>query len=290
MQTHSNSLNPLTVHLKPRMPSAAYRMMLRAILRLVCFLPITGAIRAGDLPAIPIVDCHVHLWDTGRTEGIRWIARDDEVLFRSFLPEHHEPLAWANGVKSVVVVQAGQSLPDNQWNLEVTAHNRGLYKGVVGNLSKVIGTDRFAPLFDKLCQDERYVGYRLSGRYQETLRDEFFRDLERTAEMGKSVDFLIGGYSLEDVQVIAARVPELRIILDHFGNLNLDGEPLDPAWVEKMRAVAQHPNVYCKVSALYGRAQEQPAPQDIDFYKPVLDLVFDCFGEEPASFSAVTGQ
>lgn len=229
---------------------------------------------------MPLVDCHVHLWDISRTEGIGWIKKDDTVLYRSFLPQDHEPIAGANGVKGVVVVQAGQSLPDNQWNLDVTAHNKQLYRGIVGNLSKVIGTPEFKPLFEKLCEDPRYVGYRLSGRYQSELTDAFYRDLQFTAEKGKAVDFLVGGYSFEDIAVIAKRVPDLRIVLDHFGGVILDGSPLNAEWVRKLRSVAEHKNVYCKVSALYGRVKEQPAPKDLGFYAPVIDLVFDCFGED----------
>ncbi len=229
---------------------------------------------------IPIVDCHVHLWDIARPEGITWIAKDNKTLFRSFLPEHHTPIARANNVQGVVIVQAGQSLPDNQWNLDITAHNKQLYRGIVGNLSPVIGTDKFQPLFDQLCTDKRYVGYRLSGRYQKTLTDEFFRDLTLTAERGKTVDFLVGEYKLEEVAEIARRVPKLKIILDHFGNIKLTGEPLDAAWVKQMRDVAQCENVTCKVSALYGRATQQPAPRDIEYYQPVLDLTWECFGED----------
>lgn len=156
----------------------------------------------------------------------------------------------------VVVVQAGQSLPENQWNLDITAHNKKLYRGLVGNVSPVIGTDAFAPLFATLCEDSRYLGYRLSGRYQEGLSEGFYRDLELTAAAGKSVDFLVDKYSLEDVDAIAKRVPRLRIMLDHLGNLRITGDPLDPKWVDDFSSAAKNPNVYCKVSALYGRVEK----------------------------------
>ncbi len=236
--------------------------------------------------AAEIIDCHVHLWTLARPAGITWIKKDDPVLHRDFLPRDHEPIAKANGVTGVVLVQAGQSLPDNQWNLDVTAHNPKLYRGLVGNLSEAIGTDAFAPLFTSLCKDPRYLGYRLSGRYQDELGPAFYRDLELTAKAGKSVDFLIGGYSLKDVDTIARRVPGLRIILNHFGNVRLDGKPLDPAWVADFRAAAKHPNVHCKVSALYGRVEKQPAPKDLDFYRPILDLAFDAFGEDRLVFGS----
>ena len=226
---------------------------------------------SAEKAPIPIVDCHVHLWTISRPEGLGWIKKDDKVLNRDFLPKDHETIARANLVRGVVVIQAGQSLPDNQWCLDITAHNKSLYRGVVGNLSKVIGTPEFKPLFERLCEDARYVGYRLSGRYQEKLTDAFYRDLQLTADKGKTVDFLIDGYNLDEIAEIARRLPNLKIILDHLGDVKLDGSPLPPEWITKLRSVAQHKNVYCKVSALYGRVKQQPAPQEISYYIPVLD-------------------
>jgi L-fuconolactonase len=233
-----------------------------------------------------IIDCHVHLWAISRPAGVEWIKKDDPVLYRDYLPADFEAVAKAHGVAGVVLVQAGQSLPDNQWNLDLTAHNRKLFRGLVGNLSQAIGSERFGPLFASLRKDPRYLGYRLSGRYRELLDEAFYRDLQLTADAGKSVDFLIGKYSLKDVDAIARRVPKLKIILDHFGNIRLDGKPLDPGWVADFRAVARHPNVYCKVSALYGRVEKQPAPRDPGFYRPILDLAFDSFGEDRLIFGS----
>ena len=233
-----------------------------------------------------IIDCHVHLWTLTRPDGISWIKKDDPVLYRDYLPETHEAVAKTNGVDGVVVVQAGQSIPDNQWNLDITAHNPKLYRGVVGNLSPMIGTEGFKTLFNQLCKDPRYLGYRLSGRYQENLTDAFYQDLELTAELGKSVDVLVEKYTLIDVDAIARRVPKLRIILDHIGNIRLDGKALDPDWVRDFRAVAKNPNVHCKVSALFGRVVKQPAPKDPSFYQPILDLAFECFGEDRLIFGS----
>lgn len=236
---------------------------------------ISNALQSGG-----VIDTHVHLYDLSRPDGVTWIDKGIEKLYRNHLPADHEPVAEANGVTGVVLVQAGQSIPDNQWNLDVTAQNKALYRGVVGNLSRVIGTPEFAPLFAKLCEDPRYLGYRISGRYHAELDDAFYRDLELTAAAGKSVDFLVGDWSLKEVDAIAKRMPKLRIIIDHFGGVKLDDKPLDPAWIADFRAVAKNPNVYCKVSALYGRVSPQPAPQDNAFYTPILDLAFECFGED----------
>ncbi|MES2982288.1 MAG: amidohydrolase family protein [Verrucomicrobiota bacterium] len=227
-----------------------------------------------------IIDTHVHLYSLDRPAGITWIKKDNKHLYRDVLPKFHEPIAADNGVSGVVLVQAGQSMPDNQWNLDISAHNPKLYRGVVGNLSEIIGTDAFATTFKELCKDPRYLGYRLSGRPKNEIDDAFYRDLKLTAAAGKSVDILLGSYTLKEAAVIASKVPELRIIIDHFGGVQLDGNPLTPEYVADFRAISKAPNVYCKVSALYGRVKQQPAPKELSFYKPVLDLAFECFGED----------
>ena len=248
--------------------------------------PLPAAPLAFAEESIPIVDTHVHLWELKRPEGIYWIAKDNKTLYRDYLPAFHEPIAKANNVQGVVVVQAGQQLPDNQWNLDITAHNKDLYRGVVGNLSEVIGTDKFEPLFKKLIKDKRYVGYRLSGRYQEGLSEEFYRHLKMTADAGRTVDFLVGGYSMEEIDQIAKRIPKLKIILDHFGGVRLGEGPLSEEWIAQFKAVARNPNVYCKVSALFGRFKKQPAPKNYKAYQPIMKLTFEAFGEDRLVFGS----
>jgi hypothetical protein len=101
---------------------------LRLFQRIACWLGLAAVACAGEAPAV--IDCHVHLWDIARPAGLGWITKDDKTLNRSFLPADHELIARANGVSGIIVVQACQSLPDNQWNLDITAHNPRLYRGL----------------------------------------------------------------------------------------------------------------------------------------------------------------
>ena len=55
----------------------------------------------------------------------------DQIFFGLMPPETHQAIARANRVRGVVVVQPGQSIPDNQWNLDISATNRELYRGVL---------------------------------------------------------------------------------------------------------------------------------------------------------------
>ena len=36
---------------------------------------------------IPVIDTHIHLYDTTRADGVPWPPEDDQVLYRPVLPQ-----------------------------------------------------------------------------------------------------------------------------------------------------------------------------------------------------------
>ena len=102
---------------------------------------------------IPVIDTHIHLYDTSRAGGVPWPPEDDQVLYRPVLPKHFDPITRANGVTATVIVEASDRVPDNQWILDLVAHNPSHYVGVVGNLP--VGTDAFAAELNRLAEDSR---------------------------------------------------------------------------------------------------------------------------------------
>jgi predicted TIM-barrel fold metal-dependent hydrolase len=248
-------------------------------------LVVLSAAGCAPVADVPVIDCHVHLYDTTRPEGLAWPRPEQTKLYRPYLPEHIIPIATKNNVRGLVAMQAGQTLGDNQWNLDIIA-DQPLFKGVIGNLSTVIGTDPFKDEFLKLCENPRYLGYRLSGKYQDGLTPELFRDLRLTAEVGKPVDFLLVNYTLDDVATIAQEVPNLRIMIDHIGNVRVNEKPLPEEWVAKFKKLGEFPNVFCKISGLYSLHGTDPAPRELSVYRPAIDLAVETFGFDRLIFSS----
>ena len=83
------------------------------------------------------------------------------------------------------------------------------------------------------------------------------------------------------VPALAERLPDLRIVINHCGGIPIDGQAPNPEKLDLMRKAAAHPQVYCKVSGMMDlRSTVKPAPTDLEFYVPVLDALWDLFGED----------
>ena len=229
---------------------------------------------------IPIVDTHIHLYDTNRPEGVPWPPPDDAVLYRPILTEDFNAVANQNGITATVIVEASEWLPDNQWVLDLVKDEPERYIGLVGSLE--IGSSDFATQLAELSRDPRYVGIRMRERPRgdDFFTPEVWRDLRILADSDQTLDVLMFNFSLTDIDTIAKRIPHLKILINHVAGANIDGAPVDPAWARDLELAAANPNVYCKVSGLFQQSHQSPAPKDTDFYRPVLDALWETFGEE----------
>ena len=66
-----------------------------------------------------IIDTHVHIFDPFRPEGAPWPDPENELLYRTTLPEQVKAQAMPEGVDGVVVVEASEWVEDNQWILDI---------------------------------------------------------------------------------------------------------------------------------------------------------------------------
>ena len=230
---------------------------------------------------IPIIDTHIHLYDTTRPQGLPWPPKDDEVLYRPVLTEHFDKVSDENGINATVIVEASKWIPDNQWVLDLVKHDPNRYIGLVGSLE--IGTPDFKKHLTKLSKDGRFVGIRMRERPG---GDSFFEneavwsDLQLLSDRNQTLDVLMFQYSLDDVDMISKRLPKLKILINHVAGADIEGKPADPKWIAAVQKVAKNPNVNCKISGLFQQSHRQPSPKNLSFYKPELDVLWEAFGED----------
>src|SRR5580698_544254 len=100
------------------------------------FLTTTAAAAIPDLHAatnIPIIDCHIHLFDTSRPQGVPWPDKTDKVLYKTALPDRFRKIAVPLGIVGAIEVEASPWFDDNQWVLDIAAKDKILV-GTIGDL------------------------------------------------------------------------------------------------------------------------------------------------------------
>lgn len=244
-----------------------------------------------------IVDTHTHFYDTSRPQGVPWPPEHHANLYRPVLPEHFLALAEPAGVTATVVVEASPLIEDNQWILDL-AENESSIVGLVGHVDP--GTEEFSAQIERFAQNPLFRGIRVgafeSGKEMSSeLRADFFdnlasktllRDFEFLAEKDLELDTLVGYDHLTGVIEVAQELPQLRIVINHVAQVAIDGTEPSSQWVDAMKRSAEHAQVYCKVSGLMESCFDQPAPADVDYYRPVLDALWDSFGEDRLIFGS----
>src|SRR4051794_32878113 len=81
----------------------------------------------------PVIDTHVHLFDTNRPQGVPWPPKENTALYKPALPERYKKLAMPNGVVGAIKVEASPLIEDNQWVLDLLA-KEPFFVGMVGNI------------------------------------------------------------------------------------------------------------------------------------------------------------
>lgn len=236
------------------------------------------------------IDTHIHLYDTTRDvysadypTRVPWPPQADHVLFQPHLPAAFRAVAKPAGVTGVLVVEASPRIEDNDWVLDLVKGD-DFFVGLIGHI------DPFQPSFgehlNRLRADPRLVGIRVHfmNRVPGVSRDpRLIKNLQLLAQADLALDVLMnaeGPQTVAEVANLAQQVPSLRIVVNHVLGYNIDGKSPNDDWLQAIELLAKQPNVSVKISGLYQRSVEQPAPQDIAYYQPLLDRLWNAFGDE----------
>jgi L-fuconolactonase len=223
------------------------------------------------------IDAHQHFWQYDAVE-YRWISDAMAVLRRDFLPADLKPLLQEWGFDGCVAVQARQSPEETRWLLQLAGENEFI-RGVVGWVD--LRSPNLPDQLQELTRNPKLVAVRhvVQDEPDDAFmqRPDFRRGIARLEEFGLAYDILVYPRQLKAAIKLVAEFPTLRFVLDHIAKPLIAQGAMDP-WRTDLRALAQFPNVSCKVSGMVTEARWKDwRPQD---FRPYLDVVFDCFGPQ----------
>jgi L-fuconolactonase len=90
-------------------------------------------------------------------------------------------------------------------------------------------------------------------------------------------DILIFQDQLKYIPQFVQTFTDQKFVIDHLAKPNIKEQQIE-VWKKEIKAVAQFPNVWCKVSGMVTEA-DWPAWENKDF-EPYLDAIVDAFGIE----------
>jgi len=265
--------------------SATRRTFLKRSAQTAAAVALAGGVCEQSFAAQPppgvkfdAIDCHTHFYDPTRPEGVPWPGKRSP-LYRTVLPKDLRELPKAFPITGTVVVEASPWVEDNQWVLDL-AKDDPFIVGVVGNLKP--GDKEFGPNLKRFAKNPLFRGIRVSYKsVQEMLAAGTFDDFKMLADHDLELDINGSTTTPTLAAQLSAKVPQLRIVVNHIANVQIKKDPPPAAWMKGMQRAGERPQIYCKVSALVegaSRATKAKAPTDIEYYRPYLDVVWDAFG------------
>lgn len=208
-----------------------------------------------------ILDAHQHFWKIGGP-GQSWPDADWPAIHRDFLPEDLRASTEEFELVGSVLVQSQPEDVDTDWMFE-TAANDPTVQAIVAwvDFERADVPARIA----ELAARPKMRGLRpMLQSIEDTdwiLRPEIAPAIEAMLAHDLRFDALIQPRHLKPLHAFAARWPELKIVIDHAAKPFAARNELDP-WREEIAALAELPNLWCKLSGLRTeQAQGQPAAE-----------------------------
>ncbi len=247
---------------------------------------------------LPIIDTHQHLWDLSKFR-LAW-TEPGSILDRDYLTEDY--LAATAGLNVVRAVYMEVDVVAEQQRAEADAIIALAERPDTPTVAAVIsGRPADAAAFEAyithyatspIIKGVRQVLHGASTPAGYCLQPSFVQSIQLLGKLGLSYDLCLRPAELGDAVRLVDQCPETQFILDHCGNANfyiVAGEPTNAdsphtrqQWIDDIGALAERPNVVCKISGIIASAR--PNDWTATDLAPTINHCLDSFGPDRVIF------
>ena len=220
------------------------------------------------------IDSHHHFWKLDRGD-YDWISDDLPTLNKDFLPNHLLPILADAGIDKTILVQAAETVAETDYILTL-AEQYEFIAGVVGwvNMEQATAITEL----DRLGENPWLLGIRPVMQDMDDTNWMLRKNLEPAFQWiidhNKTFDALIKPRHLDTLPKLLARYPEMRVVIDHGAKPDIENGQFQ-SWADKMSAIAENSNAYCKLSGLVTEAGGKISTSDLE---PYMHHLLKCFG------------
>jgi L-fuconolactonase len=234
---------------------------------------------------IPIIDTHIHLFDSSRPQGAPYQG-PQEFTSHISLPGDYRALATPLGIVGAIAVEASHWIEDNLWLLEA-AQTNPIMVGVIGQLSPE--KPEFAEYLDRYHRNPLFRGFRIDNYHNyfpgQLDNPTFYEGMKLLSQADLVLDTANPSMDLLNAVVrINDKVPGLRIIVDHLPVMDpTPGEA--SAYAGVLKEIHGRPNIFVKLSEIFHRVDGKVA-LDAASHRERLDYLMSIFGEDRVLFGS----
>ena len=197
------------------------------------------------------IDTHQHAWNLSEVE-YQWLLPEYTAFYGNFTPDLLEPQVKAAGIDYTVMVQAANSYEDtasmllhadyNDWIIGVVGWFNLLDPEETGKRIEIYSTNPHFKGMRHLIHDEPDPDW--------VVQDVVIDSLNIMAEHNLPFDVVaVFPNHLKHIPTLAEKAPGLRMVIDHLAKPPV-GQTESP-WFDQIKAAAQSPNVYAKLSGQF---------------------------------------
>jgi L-fuconolactonase len=203
-----------------------------------------------------IIDSHQHFWNLEKVE-YEWLVPDYGPIYRTFEPAELAPQLAAAGIDRTVLVQSACNFEDTEAMLAQAAEQRwiGAVVGWVPLYDHALATRAL----DRYMDNPWFKGVRHLNHEESDpdwlVRPDVIDGLKILEERGLTYDVIaVYPLHLRHVPALARACPDLKMVIDHLAKPPIASGDYD-AWKDDMKAAAEFPNVFAKISGLNTAAE-----------------------------------
>ncbi|MCZ8374101.1 MAG: amidohydrolase family protein [Beijerinckiaceae bacterium] len=228
------------------------------------------------------IDAHQHYWSLARGD-YGWLTPERAAIYRDFGPGDLAPHLAAGRIDRTILVQAAPTEAETRYLLDLAARHETI-AGVVGwvDVDAPDAARRVAALAAHLL----LVGLRPMIHDipdpDWMLGPALLPVLRAMVAEGLVFDALVRPPHLSRLLVLADRLPDLTIVVDHAAKPLIRDRVQEP-WASDLAALARRPNVVVKLSGLL---TEAASGDGLYHLYPFIRTVLEVFGPDRILFGS----
>ena len=244
------------------------------------------------MPDFPIIDTHLHIWDMQR---LNYSAFDGHPLFgKTYHIEDYQRHCEALDIEAMVFLECYADFDDNSGQyleeiefVEDSARRDPRIKGIVP-MAPVEWGARVEPMLTTMqARHPTVKGIRRIMEFDDdpralTLSKDFIDGVNLLEKFNWHFEINVNYTQMDIIREFVKHIPNVHMILDHCGKPGIKQGAIDQ-YREDIRELAQHPNLWIKLSDL--PAYADPEHWTDDDLRPYIDATFETFGFDRTLFA-----